>query len=72
MSRSGWGVWQFLGPGGGAGSLHIIVEVSAGWVTTWSQPNSVEDGDIAGWTWLGPMDAFHREFRRIDEPKRKI
>lgn len=61
------GVWQYLGPGGGAGMKHIIVDSSCGWLTTWSEPTDIIEvgSDIAGWSWFGPMDAFHREFRRV-------
>lgn len=68
MARNGWGVWQFIGPGLGAGTVHMIVDMSDGWVATWSAPTvgfGDDDTGCAGFSWLGPRDVFNREFKRV-------
>lgn len=68
MRSNKWGVWKYIGPGRGLGSLHIIVDMDKEWVTTWSEPIGDFGGDdhgVAGFSWLGPKECFTKEFQRV-------
>lgn len=62
-------VFEFLGPGDGKGSKHIVISRSGKGakvqsITTWSL---IDDGleDENGWTWEGPIEDFNTQFKRI-------
>lgn len=63
------GVWAYVGPGLGIGSIHLIVDDSSGWVTTFSAPlERTHLGSYrgaSGFSWYGPKDAFLKEFKRV-------
>lgn len=48
---------------------HLVIDVSEGYVTTWSAPNpDGKDKEIGGWSWFGPKEDFLKAFKSVGKP----
>lgn len=62
--------FEYLGPGEGKGSIHKIIDISKGKITTWTCDDLTEDEDKitpddAGWSWIGNDKDFFNQFKRL-------
>lgn len=59
--------WKYVGNGWGNGLIHFVVGMEDGEVATWSDPTQRIPGQhtnqVAGYTWLGPVDDFLKQFK---------
>lgn len=44
---------------------HMVFEVSSAGVATWSEPLQPETEGIAGYSWLGPIEEFVKQFTMV-------
>jgi hypothetical protein len=63
MSDHKWFV--YVGPGDGVGAKHMLLSTDGGDAVTWSVP--VNNGIIGGWSWMGPISEFKKQFQPVSK-----
>ncbi len=63
-------IWEYQGDDGTPrGLYHAVIQSGKKEVITWSEPTDAMLGDIAGFTWMGPVADFQKDFRHVADRK---
>lgn len=60
--------WQYIGNDGSpVGLVHYITSAGKKSVTTWSEPIRDANSEVAGFSWMGPIEDFYKQFKPLKQ-----